>query len=272
MPSTGGYLVSPRSIALIAACLMLSGVSKSGSPTESEITSRPLALRSRAFCVIAMVADGLTRERTSARKATGLAPFGWGRKLSGAAIVRRAACATPANGPEASKDAGDRTPPRTKLRDCQRFQWLRCAFVQLFYAAQTPRASSSFETRSFASRLTMRSVEFGAIMKLHRSISHVFTVIFFNRPRGMRKRCPRKVSPEASTEPKSSQNETVISRSETNRFASRHVSRWNPYERRISHFARLFVFSGLTPVSFRRFHGLFVSNGLAPFFISPIAP
>ena len=56
MPSTGGYLVSPRSIALIAACLMWSGVSKSGSPTESEITSRPLALRSRAFCVIAMVA------------------------------------------------------------------------------------------------------------------------------------------------------------------------------------------------------------------------
>src|SRR5690348_12246785 len=75
MPSTGGYLVSPRSIALIAACLMLSGVSKSGSPTESEITSRPLALRSRAFCVIAMVADGLTRERTLARKATGMAPF-----------------------------------------------------------------------------------------------------------------------------------------------------------------------------------------------------
>jgi hypothetical protein len=36
-------------------------------------------LRSRAFCVIAMVADGLTRERTSARKAMGeLAPFGWG--------------------------------------------------------------------------------------------------------------------------------------------------------------------------------------------------
>src|SRR5215468_10561544 len=58
---------------------MLSGVSKSGSPTESEITSRPLALRSRAFCVIAMVADGLTRERTSARKAIGrLAPFGCG--------------------------------------------------------------------------------------------------------------------------------------------------------------------------------------------------
>src|SRR5580700_3940806 len=82
MPSTGGYLVSPRSIALIAAYLMLSGVSKSGSPTESDITSRPLALRSRAFCVIAMVADGLTRERTSARKAMGgLASFGCSMKV-----------------------------------------------------------------------------------------------------------------------------------------------------------------------------------------------
>ena len=69
MPSTGGYLVSPRWIASIAASLMLSGVSKSGSPTESEMTSRPLAFRSRAFCVTAMVAEGLTRERTSARKA-----------------------------------------------------------------------------------------------------------------------------------------------------------------------------------------------------------
>src|SRR5271155_1786814 len=71
MPSTGGYLVSPRLIASIAARLTLSGVSKSGSPTESEITSRPLALRSRAFCVTAIVADGLTRERTSARNAMG---------------------------------------------------------------------------------------------------------------------------------------------------------------------------------------------------------
>src|ERR1700735_2703324 len=96
MPRTGGCLVSPRSIALTAACLMMAGGSKSGSPTESEITSRPLALRSRAFCVIAMVADGLTRERTWARKATDLALFGWGEeKMSGARIVRRAACGTP---------------------------------------------------------------------------------------------------------------------------------------------------------------------------------
>ena len=85
MPSTGGYLVSPRLMASIAACLMLSGVSKSGSPTEREITSRPLALRSRAFCVITIVAEGFTRERTSARNAIGgLAPFGCGE------IVERA--------------------------------------------------------------------------------------------------------------------------------------------------------------------------------------
>ncbi len=69
MPSTGGYLVSPRRIAAIAASLMLSGVSKSGSPTESEITSRPVAFRSRAFCVTTMVAEGLTRDKASERKA-----------------------------------------------------------------------------------------------------------------------------------------------------------------------------------------------------------
>ncbi len=69
MPSTGGYFVSPRRMASIAASLMLSGVSKSGSPTDNEMTSRPWALRSRAFCVTAMVAEGLTRERTSAMKA-----------------------------------------------------------------------------------------------------------------------------------------------------------------------------------------------------------
>jgi hypothetical protein len=39
MPETGGYLVSPRRIASIAASLMWSGVSKSGSPTERPGTS-----------------------------------------------------------------------------------------------------------------------------------------------------------------------------------------------------------------------------------------
>src|SRR5271166_1720532 len=69
MPSTGGYLVSPRLIAAMAASLMLSGVSKSGSPTDNDMMSRPLAFRSRAFCVTVMVAEGFTRERTSAMNA-----------------------------------------------------------------------------------------------------------------------------------------------------------------------------------------------------------
>src|SRR4030088_3309232 len=68
IPDTGVYLVSPRSIAAIAAFLMLSGVSKSGSPVDSETISRPAFLRSRAFCVTAIVAEGFTRKRASARK------------------------------------------------------------------------------------------------------------------------------------------------------------------------------------------------------------
>src|ERR1700730_14849859 len=74
IPDTGVYLVSPRSIAAIAAFLMLSGVSKSGSPVDSETISRPALLRSRAFCVTAIVAEGFTRKRASARKDTGKAP------------------------------------------------------------------------------------------------------------------------------------------------------------------------------------------------------
>src|SRR3954451_12602957 len=71
MPDTGVYFVSPRSIAAFAAALMWSGVSKSGSPAASEITSRPLAFSSRAFGVMAMVAEGFTGDRTSARKGMG---------------------------------------------------------------------------------------------------------------------------------------------------------------------------------------------------------
>ena len=53
------YLVSPSLIALIAASLILSGVSKSGSPAPNPITSLPAARNSLAFCVTAMVGDGL---------------------------------------------------------------------------------------------------------------------------------------------------------------------------------------------------------------------
>src|SRR3990167_7749267 len=61
MPSTLVYLVLPSRIALMAASLMLSGVSKSGSPAAREITFRPCAFSSRAFASAARVADGFTR-------------------------------------------------------------------------------------------------------------------------------------------------------------------------------------------------------------------
>src|SRR5947209_8111261 len=76
MPSILVYLLSPRSIALMAARLMLSGVSKSGSPAPSPMTLRPAALSARALSVTAMVADGLMRLSESARKAMGISDRG----------------------------------------------------------------------------------------------------------------------------------------------------------------------------------------------------
>ena len=49
IPSTAVYFVSPRWIAAIAASLMLSGVSKSGSPAASPMTSFPSALSAMAL-------------------------------------------------------------------------------------------------------------------------------------------------------------------------------------------------------------------------------
>src|SRR5205814_6315059 len=70
MPSTAVYFEArPLSIALIAACLTLSGVSKSGSPAPSPMTSRPACLSARALSVTAMVGDGLMRLIVSDRKA-----------------------------------------------------------------------------------------------------------------------------------------------------------------------------------------------------------
>src|ERR1700688_3843167 len=53
-------------MAAVAACLICSGVSKSGSPAERLIISRPSAFRARAFDVMAMVWLGLIRFRRSA--------------------------------------------------------------------------------------------------------------------------------------------------------------------------------------------------------------
>jgi len=49
VPSTAVYLVSPALIAAIAAFLILSGVSKSGSPAPNPITFLPAAFNSLAF-------------------------------------------------------------------------------------------------------------------------------------------------------------------------------------------------------------------------------
>src|SRR5450830_717221 len=68
MPSTLVYFDAlPSRIALIAASLMLSGVSKSGSPAPRPMTLRPAALSARALSVTAMVADGFTRSSAADR-------------------------------------------------------------------------------------------------------------------------------------------------------------------------------------------------------------
>ncbi len=71
MPSTAVYFVSPRRIAAMAASLMLSGVSWSGSPMARPMMSLPAAFRSRAFCDAAMVGEGWMRWSDSARKPLG---------------------------------------------------------------------------------------------------------------------------------------------------------------------------------------------------------
>src|SRR5437763_12971191 len=67
-PSNTVYLVSPRRIAAMPASRMLSGVSKSGSPCDSAMTSRPAAFNSVARAVIAMVGEGFTRAKRSASR------------------------------------------------------------------------------------------------------------------------------------------------------------------------------------------------------------
>jgi len=59
VPSTAVYFVSPLLIASIAAFFIFSGVSKSGSPAPSPITSLPAAFNSLAFWLTANVGDGL---------------------------------------------------------------------------------------------------------------------------------------------------------------------------------------------------------------------
>ena len=61
MPVIGGYFVLPSMMARIAAILTLSGVSKSGSPAERAMTSRPARAISIAFAEMAMEGEALMR-------------------------------------------------------------------------------------------------------------------------------------------------------------------------------------------------------------------
>ena len=65
MPPAAVYLVKLLSIARTAACLMFSGVGKSGSPAPSATTSTPARLSLAASAVTAMVADSLIRPTRS---------------------------------------------------------------------------------------------------------------------------------------------------------------------------------------------------------------
>ncbi|MGE4285385.1 MAG: hypothetical protein AB7F23_02080 [Phycisphaerae bacterium] len=57
MPGVAVYLVLPSLTALIAASLIISGVSKSGSPAAKLTTSTPLAISSLARVATAIVAE-----------------------------------------------------------------------------------------------------------------------------------------------------------------------------------------------------------------------
>jgi hypothetical protein len=61
VPVTELYLVSPAWIAAMAAALMCSGVSKSGSPTVRSMIVRPSAFSSRTRAAAATLGDDLMR-------------------------------------------------------------------------------------------------------------------------------------------------------------------------------------------------------------------
>jgi hypothetical protein len=60
MPALGVYLVKPASNASIAAFLMCSGVSKSGSPAPKPHTSMPSAFMALALLSIERVSEGVS--------------------------------------------------------------------------------------------------------------------------------------------------------------------------------------------------------------------
>src|ERR1043166_7257047 len=65
VPPVEVYLVWPFRIASLAACLMLSGVSKSGSPAPKSTTSAPAARKASAACMAASVDEDCILETLS---------------------------------------------------------------------------------------------------------------------------------------------------------------------------------------------------------------
>src|SRR5205809_3980440 len=61
IPALGVYFVKPACNASIAACLMCSGVSKSGSPAPNPQTSMPSAFIAFALLSIESVSEGVNR-------------------------------------------------------------------------------------------------------------------------------------------------------------------------------------------------------------------
>src|SRR5215207_9141123 len=61
MPPAAVYFVRPARMALFAASLMFSGVSKSGSPAPKSQTFAPDARKASAACIAAIVADDCIR-------------------------------------------------------------------------------------------------------------------------------------------------------------------------------------------------------------------
>src|SRR5258705_10603135 len=87
VPPAGVYLVRPFLIAAIAASLMNSGVSKSGSPAPIAITSLPSALSLAALAETARVGEGLMTLRRRATSDMDFSKWQQGWKKGGRAPI-----------------------------------------------------------------------------------------------------------------------------------------------------------------------------------------
>src|ERR1700741_3950706 len=80
VPAVAVYFVRPAAMARSAACLMFSGVSKSGPPAPKSTTLTPCARKASAACIAASVADACifeTFRETGNSDEAGLVIGGW---------------------------------------------------------------------------------------------------------------------------------------------------------------------------------------------------